>query len=139
MTLYAEKKLLYNGYDMTMGGVAVNCMKCGREMKEDAVFCEECLEHMERYPVPEHTLVYVPSEKDRAATKKHTTTHTVVSAEEQAKRFKREADMLRLLVILFALLSMFLGVVSMETLNELKLTGLIGKNYTPVVATETVD
>lgn len=139
MTLYAEGKLLYNGYDVTMGGVAVNCMKCGRETKEDAVFCEECLEHMERYPVPDHTLVYVPSEKDRAAAKKHTTTHTVVSAEDQVKRFKREADWLRLMVILFALLSMFLGIVSMETLNELKLTGLIGKNYTSVVATEAAD
>ena len=42
----------------------MNCMKCGRETKEDAVFCEDCLDHMNRHPVPPNTLVYVPTEKD---------------------------------------------------------------------------
>lgn len=140
MPLYEDEKLLYNIKYTIMGGVAMNCMKCGRETKSDAVFCQDCLEHMERHPVPEHMLAYVPSEKDRAAAaKKHTTPHIVASAEDQVKRLKREGDMLRLMVILFALLSMFLGIVSMETLNELKLSQFIGKNYTTVVATEAAD
>lgn len=118
----------------------MNCMKCGRETKNEAVFCEECLEHMAKYPVPDHTLVYVPSEKDRAAaTKKHTTTHTVVSSEDQTKQLKREADMLRLMVILFALLSMFLGIISMETLKELEVTNLLGRNYKTAATTEATE
>lgn len=118
----------------------MDCMKCGRETKPDAIFCQDCLEHMEKYPVPEHAFVYVPTEKDRtAAVKKQAVIHTVASPEDQVKRLHREADMLRLMVILFAVLSMFLGIVSMETLNELKVTKFIGKNYTAVVATEAAD
>lgn len=118
----------------------MNCMKCGRETKSDDVFCQDCLEHMERHPVPENMLAYVPTEKDRsAAVKKHAVTHTIVSTDDQVKRLQRETDWLRLMVILFAVLSMFLGIVSMETLNELKISNLIGKNYKTVVATDSVD
>ena len=119
-----------------MGGVAVNCMKCGRETKSDAVFCPECLEHMERHPIAENMLVYVPTEKDRAAAvKKTTVAHPVVSPEDQVKRLHRKVEILRLLVIFFFAASVFFGVLSAETLHELKLTNLIGKNYTAVVAT----
>ena len=118
----------------------MNCMKCGRETKSDDIFCCECLEHMERYPVAENMLVYVPSAKDRAAAeKKHTVAHPVISAEDQVKRLHRKIDTLRLLVIFFIAVSLFFGVLSMETLHELNVTNLIGKNYTAVVATEAAD
>ena len=117
----------------------MNCMKCGRETKSDAVFCRECLEHMERHPVAEHALVYVPTEKDRAAVKKHTAAHPVVSMEDQMKKLQRRNHVLRLLVIFFMGLSLFFGVLSIETIHELKLSHLIGQNYTSVVATEAAD
>ena len=114
----------------------MNCMKCGAETKSDAVFCRECLEHMERHPIPENMLVYVPTEKDRvAAVKKSTVAHPVISTEDQLKRLHRKVEILRLLLILFMGATLFFGVLSVETLHELKLTNLIGKNYTAVVAT----
>ena len=123
-----------------MGGVAVNCMKCGRETKDDDVFCLECLDHMERHPVAENMLVYVPTAKDRAAAeKKLTVTHPVISEEDQVKRLHRKVEILRLLVILFVGASLFFGILSMETLHELKLSNLIGKNYTTIIATEAAD
>ena len=140
MPLYAEEKLLYNIRYTIMGGVAVNCMKCGRETKADDVFCLECLDHMERHPVPENMLVYVPSAKDRAAAaKKKTVTHPVVSVEEQVKRLHRKIEMHRLLLILFMGATIFFGILSIETLHELKLSNLIGKNYTTVIATGATD
>ena len=30
----------------------MNCMKCGRETENEAVFCPDCLQIMEKYPVP---------------------------------------------------------------------------------------
>ena len=118
----------------------MNCMKCGRETKGDAVFCEDCLEHMDRHPVTANVLVYVPSEKDRAAAaKKHTTTHAVVSSEDQVKKLKQEVEVLRLLVIIFIMLSLFFGIFSMDTLSKLKVSKLQGKNYTTVTTTEAVD
>ena len=123
-----------------MGGVAVNCMKCGRETKSDDVFCLECLDHMERHPVAENMLAYVPTEKDRAAAaKKLTVAHPVISEEEQVKRLQRKNHVLSLLVIVFLAVSAFFAVLSIETLHELNVKDLIGKNYTTVVATEAAD
>ena len=117
----------------------MNCMKCGRETKGDAVFCDECLDHMERHPVAENVLVYVPSEKDRVAANKHKIENPVVSADDQVKRLHRKVERLRLLVILFMAATMFFAVLSMETLHELNVMNLIGKNYTTVVATDPTD
>ena len=140
MPLYVPGKLLYNIKYLIMGGAAVNCMKCGRETKSDAVFCRECLEHMEKYPISDHTLVYVPTEKDRAASVKNIpAAHPAVSVEDQVKRMHRKVEILRLLLILFMGASLFFGVLSAETLHELKLTNLIGKNYTAGVATGAAD
>ena len=35
----------------------MSCMKCGKEVSEDQVFCPECLAEMERYPVKPGTPV----------------------------------------------------------------------------------
>ncbi len=39
----------------------MNCMKCGRELKETHVFCPECLAAMEAYPVKPGTPIQLPS------------------------------------------------------------------------------
>ena len=139
MTLYAEKKLLYNRSDTIMGGVAVNCMKCGRDTKCEDVFCKKCLEHMEKYPVPENMLVYVPSEKDRAAAKKHSVIRPVVPMEEQLKKSRRKNHILSLALIFFVALSIFFAILSIETIHELNVMNLIGRNYTTITATEATD
>ena len=117
----------------------MNCMKCGRETKEEAVFCEECLDHMDRHPVPPNTLVYVPSEKDRAATKKHTISHPMVSSEEQIKRLNRRIHALSLVLGLMVGLVVFLGLLSVDTLQQLNVSNLIGKNYTIITSSATLD
>ncbi len=38
----------------------MNCMKCGRELETEQVFCEECLLDMEKYPVPPGATVHLP-------------------------------------------------------------------------------
>ena len=62
--LYETKKLLYNKLNCEKGVWAVNCMKCGREISEGQVFCEECLEIMEQYPVRSGTYVRIPPRKE---------------------------------------------------------------------------
>ena len=124
---------------MKMGGVAVNCMKCGRETKGDAVFCDDCLDHMERHPVPANTLVYVPTEKDRASVKKHSNLPPVVKAEEQVKRLTKKVHVLGLLLALFIGATVFFGLLSVDTLHELSVTKFIGKNYTSITSSATLD
>ena len=62
--LYEMKKLLYNKLNCKKGAWAVNCMKCGREISEGQVFCEDCLKIMEQYPVRPGTYVRIPPRKD---------------------------------------------------------------------------
>ena len=122
-----------------MGGVAVNCMKCGRQTKEDAVFCEECLEHMNRHPVPPNTLAYVPSEKDRADMKKYTVSHPVVTAEEQIKRLNRKVQTLGLLLALTLGVAIFFGLLSADALHELSVADFMGKNYKTITSSAATD
>ena len=117
----------------------MNCMKCGRETAGDAVFCSDCLEHMEHHPVPANTLVYVPTEKDRAAVKKHSTIRPVITAEDQIKRLNKRLHVMGLLFALAFGAAVFLGLLSLDTLHELNVSNLIGKNYTAITSSATLD
>ena len=48
----------------------MNCMKCGRDIEEDQVFCPICLEQMAKYPVNPATAIVLPVRKHKAAPKK---------------------------------------------------------------------
>ena len=122
-----------------MGGVAVNCMKCGRETQADAVFCEDCLDHMERHPVPPNMLVYVPSEKDRHSVKKHGTGTPIITAEDQIKHLNKKIHSQRLVIALFFCVIMFLTLLSMDVVHELNVSKFAGKNYTSITSSATVD
>ena len=72
----------------------MNCMKCGRETENEEVFCRNCLQIMEKYPVRPGTVVLLP--RRRESTIKKTVKRHSVSAEEQVKVLRK-----RLLVMLF--------------------------------------
>lgn len=51
----------------------MNCMRCGKETEDKAVFCPECLEDMAKYPVKPGTTVHIPirqNEEIKKAVKK---------------------------------------------------------------------
>ena len=48
----------------------MNCMKCGRDIDDDQVFCPICLEEMAKYPVNPATAIVLPVRKPKAAPKK---------------------------------------------------------------------
>ncbi len=49
--LYELQKMMYNTSTITCGGAIMNCLRCGRKVEERQVFCPDCLEEMEKYPV----------------------------------------------------------------------------------------
>ena len=76
--------------NMKMGGMTMSCMKCGREMSGEGVFCDECLAEMENYPVKPGTLVYLPRRKQEAPPKKsHHRRKPQPAPEEQVKNLRR--------------------------------------------------
>ena len=61
--------MLYNSGNMKMGGVSMNCMKCGREIREEQVFCPKCLELMEQHPIKTDIAVQIPRRPEAPAKK----------------------------------------------------------------------
>lgn len=48
----------------------MNCIKCGKEIAANQVFCEECLEDMQLHPVKPGTPVVLPPREKPAAQKR---------------------------------------------------------------------
>jgi hypothetical protein len=112
--------------------MSMNCMKCGREMSDEGVFCGECLAEMENYPVRPGTLIQLPRRKQEPAVKK--TRHRrkpQPSPEEQVKVLRRA--LWRLCAVLLVVLAL-LGVTGYITVNHLLEDEdfLPGQNYSSV-------
>ena len=48
----------------------MSCMKCGKKLGNTQVFCDECLEKMEKNPVPANTAVVLPRQNPAPTQKK---------------------------------------------------------------------
>ncbi len=65
------------------------CMKCGREVKTEQVFCDECLAEMENYPVKPGVVVLLPRREEQPAKPSVRRKHPAVAPEEQVKKLKK--------------------------------------------------
>ncbi len=65
----------------------MNCMKCGRQIEEGAVFCLDCLSEMANYPVKPGTVVLLPTRSSAPAQKKPP--RRLPTPEEQVKILTR--------------------------------------------------
>ena len=107
----------------------MNCMKCGREVEDGQVFCQECLAEMETDPIRISTPVHIP----RQPTKGTAAHHPVYHPEEEARRLERSNERLRVWVILLAMATLLLAmaVYHREVAN---VVGELGKNYSVIEA-----
>lgn len=78
-----------------------NCIKCGKELSTTKAFCEECLEVMEKYPVPSGTPLVIHR---RSAIPKKAPVKKKLSPEEQVVKLRRLVKRLTALLIVFAII-----------------------------------
>ena len=108
------------------------CMRCGRDTQEGQVFCENCLEVMEWYPVKPGTAVQLPTHRNdppRKAAKRR-----VLAPEDQIKKLRRVNRLLTIALVLALLVIGLLAVPVYEHLmNEHFATG---QNYSTVINTQ---
>ena len=64
----------------------MNCMKCGTEIANGNVFCESCLEDMNKYPVKPGTRILLPNHPAPEAVKKQPVKKRPLTAEEKLKK-----------------------------------------------------
>ena len=107
------------------------CIKCGRETGENQVFCENCLQIMQQYPVKPGAVISLPRRNTPAQEKKAPVLHKEPSAADQLAQLR---SMIRWLTAIIAVLSVLLSataVMLIRTLDKQK-ARTIGQNYTIV-------
>ena len=120
--------MLYNSGNEKMGGVSMNCMKCGREIGEDQVFCAKCLEAMDQYPVNPEIVVKLPARTDPPV-KKYQPRKKPLTQGEQILRLKQRTQRLTVAVCLLLALVVFLTFLSIDFFRQLDVQRLLGQNY----------
>ena len=108
------------------------CMKCGKEIGENHVFCDSCLEVMSQYPVRQGTAVLLPnaaiSEEKKPAPKKRQLT-----PEEYLLRFRKATRWLSVALVSALLVLGITVSLLVHTLNTpVAAANDIGKNYNTV-------
>ena len=107
----------------------MNCMKCGRELKEQQVFCARCLSEMARYPVKPNTVVQLPVHRPAPAVKKPHRKPEVKPEETIRHLQTRIHWLLILLVVLLLLLATAVNFIMFGSRRQ-EPGQQIGQNYT---------
>jgi len=113
------------------GGGFLNCLKCGKEAAYGQVFCPECQEEMERYPVNPNAPVILPKQKITSTAKKPPR-KKIIPLEEQISTLKRKIRILLILLIAVIILAAVLAYPAVLYLKEDHF--LPGQNYTSIVS-----
>jgi len=77
----------------------VNCMKCGRELKDHQVFCPECLAVMNDYPVKPGTPILLPTRQNLPVAQPKPSKKKARKPEEQVLRLRSAVRWLTLALI----------------------------------------
>lgn len=123
----------------------MKCLKCGRELDTEQVFCDDCLLEMEKYPVNANATVHLPLRRETPPRKSQPRRRTI-PLEEQMKVLKKRLWFLTgiLVVVLALLIAMIHPTVSYFIRNYHLRPGqnystIAPKATVPTETTETVD
>ena len=97
------------------------CMKCGREISEENVFCDSCLEDMSRYPIKPGTPIQLPASAPVTEEKKKPLRPKKEVPPEQ--RLRQSRATVRLLALVLAVLVAAFVVLCLFTLQLLEQQG----------------
>ena len=99
----------------------MNCMKCGRDISTEQVFCPECLTEMARYPVKPGTPVNLPVHpKDPDPRKKPVKAKRTLTPEEQVPRLRSSLRLMVWALILTFLAFAFTAWLTLQLLDKQK-------------------
>ena len=104
------------------------CTKCGRESKENTVFCKSCLDVMKQYPVKPGTSIQLP-QRAPAAAKKAASRKKKLSTEEQVIRQRRTIRWLGAALVCTLLMLGLSIALLFDIMPEEQASVTIGQNY----------
>ncbi len=107
------------------------CMKCGKEIGEGRVFCDDCLEVMSQYPVRQGTPVHLPNNAP-SAEKKSAPKKRQPTPEEHLLRFRAATRWLSVALVSTLLVLGITISLLVNVMNTPAAANDIGKNYNTV-------
>lgn len=109
----------------------MNCMKCGREISEGQVFCQECLDVMSEYPVRPGTYVRIPPRKEYEDIRP-TRRKKELSAEELIVSLQNKVRWLSITTVALLATSILLGLFALQDFlfQEEEQPSPMARNYT---------
>ena len=108
----------------------MNCIKCGRELRGEQVFCRECQELMEQYPVKPGTPVQLPSHGSQQESKpKQFRIKKSLPLEAQLRKQRVTIRLLILTLIAVLLAFAATALLSLHLLNQRDHQNRMGENY----------
>lgn len=111
------------------------CMKCGRETKDNQVFCTDCLADMSAYPVKPGTPVQLPNRPASISPRKAPSRRKGPTPEEQVVTLRKTVRGLAFSMIVLIIV-LFLSVAALlRTIDLQKAQAAIGQNY--IIADQT--
>ena len=108
----------------------MGCMKCGRDLEEGQIFCANCLEVMEKYPVKPGTPVHIPVRREDPPARR-APRRRMLPPEEQIRKLRRRNRVLFTLTVLLLTATVLLGSVALQHFMEEKGYSP-GQNYSPI-------
>ena len=112
----------------------MNCLKCGKEVSSNHVFCDSCMEDMKKYPVRPDTAVQLPSRKEVTPSKKPAGRRRHLSDQEKIQRLRkanrRLLGVIGVLLVLLVIVSCFLAQMMLRQQRPLP-----GQNYSTAAST----
>lgn len=106
----------------------MHCMKCGKEIPEGQVFCDECLEVMTKYPVKPDTPVQILKRPARPD-KKHA---RQLSQKEIIQKQSRKIRVLIWIVVLHFVALCLVGGLFLEKLSQDDPASSSGSSHSPL-------
>ena len=107
----------------------MKCLKCGKELKDQNVFCRHCLDLMEAYPVKSDVHIHLPNRTETPAPKKFWIKRRKLSVGERLKHLRQANRWLVIAVLVLSLLLIIVSAYLGHAIASQKDTN-IGKNYT---------
>ena len=105
-------------------------MKCGIEIPENQVFCDQCLSVMDQYPIKPDARIHLPKRATESDVPKKSKKKRAPSPEEQIALLRLKVLRIRLVAVILAFLlcvaSAFLALV----IYEVYFAPVTGRNYT---------
>lgn len=109
------------------------CLKCGKETAEKAIFCQQCQDDMGKYPVKPGTVIHLP--KRQSIPEKKAELYDEPDHEKQIHGLRKTVRFLAALVAALSILLTITAFMLLRTMSQEKPVAPIGRNYTTVHTT----